>query len=147
MMSDQYEIIAWALATEGNFTLGVKYYKQESAPVYTPYVAFSNTDKGLIDSFTELAHCGKVYSRQREGNRKRDYSWILTGMETEDFLSKILPFLPAKSPQAKLLLEYCNIRKNVSRKGLAFKLGQNTRTPRETEIFNELKVLNKRGVR
>ena len=115
--------------------------------MYTPYIAFSNNDKGLIDKFASLAQCGSIYYRQREGNCKPSYVWALFRLgEVKKFLEEIIPSLPSKTRQAELLLEFCILRESFSRKGIAMKLGHNSRTPREHEIFGELRKLNRKGI-
>lgn len=151
MNKREKEIIAWALATEGNFSVNLGGGKTKKGnPSYIPRISFANTDKGLVEKVKDLAQCGTIYSRDRSDEGfKPGWDWVLSGIEgcLGDFLERIIPYLPAKKRQAELVLEFCRIRQATTRKGIAWKLGVSNRVPREEEIYMELKELNRKGVK
>jgi hypothetical protein len=105
-----------------------------------PIIALGMTDQKTVDLVSEFL-TSKTYPYQAKGNRKREYHTQLENLGKIYFvLETIGPFLKTKHRQAELLLEYCSLRlrdRQISRK--------HPYTDEEIAIYNELKILNKRG--
>ena len=70
-----------------------------------------------------------------KGNRKTLYiAEIRDRTKIAQLLESILPFLLIKEQHAKLMIEYCELRERYI-----------YHQPREYEIYEELRKLNKRG--
>jgi len=82
--------------------------------------------------------------RVRNGeNWKTSYEWKLSCSKAKDFLKKLLPYLIIKKEQAKIAIEFQELRERKK-----YRFGRN---PKEVDDFYELcyqkmRLLNKKGV-
>ena len=147
------EIIAWSLAWEGWIGLTKCSRSKGHAMQYTPHITIGNTDIELLKKFRDITGCGHIYTyntgKTYKSNWRVQAAWQINNtFEVLEFLQEIYGFLPAKQPQANLLMEFCRIRldrKQKGYKGFNMRSGINTWSIREEEIYQELKKLNKRG--
>ena len=125
--------LACYLDTEGCISL----HRDNSS--LTPYIDFGNTSKKLVAKFMVLSNAqGSFEQRKVKGNQKELFRFRIFALEqVAHLLEEITPFLNLKKRQGELLLEYCTIRLSNYHKPLG---------KREWEIFQELKILNKRGI-
>lgn len=145
---ERWKLLAWAIAWEGSICLHKGRNSENRNLVwYCPSVNLNNTDSNLLSQFVQLANCGNVsFFGRRNPRHKNQYRWALTSMgAVKSFLLNILPYLPTKRKQAELVIEFCTLRLNNHKHGLKGMKGLHTREPREEEIFQELRELNKKG--
>jgi len=124
------EAVAWAIATEGTISIN-----QTKSCCY-PNVNMYNTDRELIEKFWQLAGFYGYISKpsgysSKLGNRlgwKVRHRWIINKREeVKEFLIEILPYLPTKVMQAKIVIDFCETG--------------------DTKWLRIIKILNTRGVR
>jgi len=135
---DECKELAWAIATEGGFSLG------KTKKGFVPCVYFVNTDITLFGELLDKVKIGRVSSERGDKKWKRKFKWYVSNVEeVNNICEQILPYLPSKNRQAEILLEYCRIRLSKNTKGGVHK---QTHEPREFELHKEIKKLNERGV-
>ena len=146
--------MAWSVDWEGSFILG-RYHWKESVPYsYTVMIVIANTRKDLLEKFMNLVGYGTITIMRKEGayhNSKQCYRWqIASCKHIKEFCKDVLPFLVAKRQQASLLLEFVNRRLNTPGRVKFNRYDTSDskirRTEREAEIYQEIKLLNKRGI-
>ena len=109
----------------------------------TPKISISNTNEEVINFCKESFKSGGIYKTNSNphihSNNKQIFLYVKQGFGILPILVGILPFLRVKRERAILLIEYIKIR-----------LKQNWREPytkRHYEIYDEIKKLNKRGIK
>jgi len=144
------KLIAWSIEWEGCISLSKAKRSRGHAFQYVPVIMLCNTRKKLVDAFQQLVGYGKVYNHRMYvgSNRKDLFKWQIVNLaQTKQLCEEILPHLITKKRNAELLLEFCNIRMNPDiRKGVVMSKGQNTWSVRIDKIYQELRILNKRGI-
>ena len=137
--------MAWTISWEG--CIGLYKIKRSKTPEYNCRISVDNTNKDLIEKFRKLVGYGNVYNhRGQTGKNKACYKWELYSLFLlKKFLEEVLPYLPSKKEQARLVLEFCNLRLSASRVGINLREGT-TRTEREEEIYQRMRKLNQRGM-
>jgi uncharacterized protein len=134
---DECKEIAWAIATEGGFSLG------KTKRGFIPCIYFVNTDITLFGEFIDKVKIGNTSSEIIKENHKRKFKWYVSNIkDVSNLCSQILPYLPSKQKQASILLEYCKIRLSKNTKG---GVHVQTHESREFELYHEIKQLNRRG--
>jgi hypothetical protein len=125
---------------DGEGYIGIKWTEKQRM---VPRICISNTHEGVLLIIKYILESWEVSSfvcsAVREGNRKLSYSLNINSSCILTVLENILPYLIVKQQQARLILEFCTLRK------LEGKFGNNY-VDREQVIYEELKVLNKRGL-
>jgi len=117
--------LACAIDGEGCISLSKSWQKT---------VNVTNTKYDFVEKAASIMNTG-IDVHYNKGNRKTLYI-----AETSDrtkivqLLESVLPFLLIKEQHAKLMIEYCELRERYIH-----------HQPREYEIYEELKKLNKRG--
>jgi hypothetical protein len=142
---DDIVYLAGFLDGEGMFTVGVR----RSAKIVkgiryggvclTPFISITNTYNPIMLSFHELLGGSVLKSpyNSPDGKRKTVRTLQITRlMDVKALLEQVLPYLRVKQKQAKLLLEFCNLR-------LEDKWMEHN--PRLFDIANEIRELNKKG--
>lgn len=130
-------LMAWSICWEGSIYLSQGQRQGREKPEYTPHISLTNTNPTLMKAFTELVGYGRVFPRPPTEIHKASYEWQVGTLNgVKQCCEEMLPYLPAKQEQAKLLLEYCNSR--LSAKG-------GTYSKREEQIYEEMRKLNKQG--
>lgn len=143
------ELSAWAIASDGciAITLG-KYKKTKLGFILIPSISFCNTSYQFVQKINEMIGGGITHDdANMQTNRKESWEVRVSGLADVKYLGeKILPFLPIKKEQARLIIEFCDSRlKVLSQPGFQFKNAGYT--TRELAIYEEMKKLNKRGIR
>lgn len=112
---------------------------------YCPILNFTNTKKEIVEYFKNVLKINKkIEINPRHKNHKAEYSIRITSMPLiYVILKQILPFFIIKKEQAKLTMEFIEIqdKKMIENKIIRY----NTYTPRQHEIYNKFRELNKRG--
>jgi len=122
---------------EGSITLGRGVCKNPQGFSLHPRFFITNTDMVLLNKAQSIIGAGKIFKKEKiqKINHKQGFKLCIDDKnELKTLLLKLEPYLISKRKQCQLLLEYINthIRKNGYSK-------------RDTEIFQEIKTLNKRG--
>jgi hypothetical protein len=107
------EYLAGLLDGEGYFGLMKRngFEKGYRRKGYIPAVkmAFTNKDAEILYVLKEK-YGGNINSSGQRGNTKPSTQWeIKSKINLKEFLPKIIPYLIIKKPQAKLLLEFCEM--------------------------------------
>lgn len=78
----------------------------------TPRVRITSTHPGVIDIMLKMTDIGTYYKDSRNNPKhKARHVWHVAAVsEVYELLFTLLPYLLIKSPQAKLMLEYCKNR-------------------------------------
>ena len=134
-------LVAWLLATEGSVGLmGNKHPTSRRNITITPYIAFWNTDKELVDNFKAIIKNGKKYERKRNEKWSTEYQLRVLGVPyIISVLESIIPFAPSKKFECLcgLVQEFCNLRFNRERYKTPY-------AKRELQIYKEVRRLNHR---
>lgn len=138
---NEKEMGYFAGIVDGEGTLGLGADKRNGKiRGYAPYLAIPNTSKEILEKVVEIAGTGKIRTRKEaEGNHKKQH--VVTFKSNA--LRKILPLIKdmlCKKKQAELLLEALDLNERSN-----IKYKDSNRFQRLSEIYDEMKVLNKRG--
>jgi hypothetical protein len=132
------ELLAWAAGMfEGEGTVSIT----KSGPKYTVcVVTLCNTDRQIIDVFNEHWPSRKIVVREPHGNARRQWTWTLHGDRIVGFLQDLRPYLRTDAEKAKFDI--------VEEAQLLRRRGYRTQPhlDRLTELHQQIRVLNKRGV-
>lgn len=130
--------LACAIDAEGTISLR-KTYK---TGLLQPIASIKNTSKEFIHKFQTLSDTGHHTSKENPPNRKPVYRVEFSRTSfVYAFLIKIKPYLVIKKRHAKLILEFIKLqRKNLIEKKSNF--DRVNYTPRQHEIFKEIRLLN-----
>lgn len=134
-----------ACAIDGEGNVGLTNSKGSSfSNHYAPVIKITNTKKEFVEKASEIMKINLSYIMRSYKDGWKELYATVTGKQSKvkAVLIEVLPFLIIKREQAKLVLEWIQIREN-SYLGKGIRGG--SRSERETEIYNELKELNKRG--
>lgn len=136
--------LAMAIDCEGTILLRL-WEKPNGVYYYHPKVSIYNTNYKLIEWAAQVVSPLPNYISQRDRPEKHrqkkwknQYQVDVRGVgPVYSLLRQIAPFLKLKTEQAELLLEFCGTRIN--------KPIRQSYTKRDDEIYNRLKIINKRG--
>ena len=134
--------LAGIIDGEGCLRLGKHTVNGGKTYSYGSFIIIGNTDINLINFLLDHlgGHASPIKSSKKQ-NKKGGWDWRPKADDVTAILTRILPFLLVKSRQAELLLLY---RQTVC------KPGKRTTTALlllRDKWFNEMKKLNKRGLR
>lgn len=122
--------------------------KQSSSLLYHPYLIISNNDLNILKCIKELIGYGYIHkiNRKTKPHQKASFQYKLAKMDKlEGILRAIQPYLHLKQKQCELLLNFINLRENAKRvSGRGYRGG--TSYTKEEEIYQKLRILNKRGI-
>lgn len=143
---EQKQILAWSIAWEGTISLiKNRCVKAQHGFYIRTRMDVFNTNKKLLEIFKKFIGGYGYISLQRNAQKEnwaKCHRWRTHGQkETYDLLKQIIDFLPTKKEQAKLLLEYIEIREQKNRLGNKLR----SYSDREFEIYEEIHKLNQRG--
>ena len=114
---------------------------RENQVYYKASFKVSNTNKEIIE-WLKSSFGGYIYTRTpKNPNDNISYTWSLDAKNTESVLKSIQPYLKIKKRQCELVLERIRLR---YKQGMG-PIKDQTIQKRVVEIYNELRVLNKRG--
>jgi len=149
MMIDK-DIIWSAGFFEGEGCVYIHKKKQKTKTYYSLLISISNTRRELIDFFKQKFG-GYIYDcTEKRPNRKKCYCFLLYGDRAAEFLELVFPYLKSKKKEATLGIELQKLKysENRWRKGLRGSLPFSEKDIENREkIYQELKVLNKRGTK
>lgn len=124
--------------------------RQSASARYHPYLVISNNNREVLKSIKEFVGSGYVYQLSRNSElrnkQKQSFQYKLTGMrELESLLYSVQPYLHIKQKQCELLLDFIKVRKNARKITGRSSRGLTSYTIEE-DIYQELLILNKRGI-
>jgi len=133
--------LACFLDSEG--TIGIT--KKLRSFCHRPYVSASNTDIRLLNRFKELTDIKNVIAHMKRENPKHKPCYIIRTEKMPfiyGILRHVLPYLVAKATQAKMVLEFIEIRHGSLK---AWNGNRISETSRQQEIVRDICKLNQRG--
>jgi hypothetical protein len=140
-----YAWLACAIDGEGSMSLIRSYAYNNSILCYCPIISVTNNNTTFLEECKRIMETERPILPTKGNQREKAVNWketyhirVSKQSEIKVILNLILPFLVIKNRQAKLLLEWIDIRESLSR-------GWGGRQKRETEIYEELRELNKKG--
>jgi len=104
-------------------------------------VSITNTNKDLMDRFAELSDCWVSRRRVNGGSAKNRpiHCVEIRYTNTRGFLEQILPYLIAKTKQAELVIDFCNMVRGP---------GQRYQDPQKMDqMYLRSRELNHRGTK
>ena len=110
---------------------------------YRPAVKIEMCDRDGID-FIDKFFEGNIWFIEHKAIQRGSWAWSAGSQsKAKRFLEAILPYLKIKKNQAELLIHFIKQReiKNTHR----VKRGSTSYTKHEVQIYNKLRLLNKRG--
>lgn len=146
--------IAWLAGfIDGEGYIGiVKYQKiansqHSNSWLFHPWVIVTNTNQKAIRDLQLLLGYGKRVFLKRTGRDKSAYQIKITKFdEVIKLLELVSPFLRLKSKQAKLMIQFCKLRKKAIITSGRGSRGSTSFGKDEEKIYNQLRKLNKRGI-
>jgi hypothetical protein len=135
--------LACAIDGEGSIIMVGVGNPRSGTQKYTSYVSVTNTNCDFIEKAASIMGT-KITPHQSTFPNSKECFVTITGKQSKIkvILERVLPFLIIKEEHAKLVLEWVEIRR-YCRSGCGILGG--TRLKRETEIYNRLRELNKKG--
>ncbi len=137
-MIDKPEVVAWAMASEGSFSI------QRVRNSLQPKISINNTDEIYLDKFISLVgfgHIGKHINTREDRNWKPIYHWYISSFaDCLKFCESVIDYMPIKQRQVELVMEFC--KRGIGR------YSNNHRLPIEEKdwlIYDELRFIGKRG--
>lgn len=119
---------------DGEGTITINTSKSRRQP--ETYVV--NTDLDIVNFFAKVFGKEPYPKNRPPPTQKQTYGVMITSLrEVFEFLQIVYPYLRVKKQQAKLLLEYCNIRLVKHNQPFG---------SRERQIIKEIRRLNHRGI-
>lgn len=103
---------------------------------YIPVLKMASTDEEIV-KWLKSSFGGTFETRKSQGNRKESYMWSLRKKSVLDFVREIYPHLRIKKKQADILLRFPSGRAGMP-------LEDSVQEQRK-DLYNQIKVLNKRG--
>lgn len=127
--------------------------RQSASLLYHPYLIIANSNYNVLEFIRKYIGYGYVYevrrkkSKLRHNNEKPGFQYKLTKMDKlRPFLNTLRPYLRLKQQQCALLLKFITIRQNAKRITGRGHRGSTSFSNLEEEIYQELRILNKRGL-
>ena len=143
----KWELLAWSIAWEGSISLG-KSHRKKGGFYLCPMIMVVNSNLELLRRLADIIEFGNIYQQRRRKLtiskffRRPMHQWHVHKLgHLAIILKEIIPLLPSKEKQSKLLLEYVQLRMKHKGHGRNAPYGK-----RELEIYEEMKILNRRGV-
>lgn len=126
--------------------------KQAASLLYHPYLIIANSNCIILEYIKKYIGYGYIYevhrkkSKSNHNNEKPGFQYKLTKMDKlESILNTLRPYLHLKQQQCDLLLNFINLRKNAKRIYGPYR-GYTSFSSLEEEIYQKLRILNKRGL-
>lgn len=120
--------------------------KGRITPSYTPRIKISMTDLEAVDYVLRETGYGTInreVDRRDGGVRKVLYMWQINSIDRcREFAMMIIPYLLIKTPQAQLMIDYCNNGRRV--KKCMGGVPEDERRYRE-EVYEQMHKLNMRN--
>ena len=139
--------LAGIIDGEGSVFLGqrLKLRNREKSPSYTPSITVGNTNERLIDWLVETCVGSKSHSKRPLKNWKDQYQWSVTSHKAVELARMLMPYLIIK-PQQAYLLSCFEHEAQWSKGGRPEDtLMPSTEINRRKQLYDELKILNRRG--
>jgi hypothetical protein len=145
--------IAWLAGfIDGEGYIGITFqrkkenHRQSASVHYHPYLIITSNNLEILKEIKKLTGFGHVYKLSRNiEHHKQGFQYKLTEMEKLNILLPLLqPYLRLKQCQCELLISFINIRKNAKRIYGPYRGASSYTT--EEEIYQKLRILNKRGL-
>lgn len=120
--------------------------QQSASPLYHPYLIITNTNKNSIVYIQKILGDGKVYECKRKMGWSPYLQFKLTKIEVlDELLKEIYPFFVVKNKQAKLVIDFIEIRRGRKIVTGGGSRSQTSFSNEEENIYRKLLELNKRG--
>ncbi len=145
---ERNKIIAWVIACEGSVSLHKVDRNRCGNWQYQPTISVDNTSKVLLNKWKKIVgKIGGFYTHRKYHNTWKDcHHWKLSKLaDLKVLLKEIIPYLPIKRKQAKLLLEFVCDRLKGRQLTTNFNGIKTAWKPRYEEIYQEMIRLNSRG--
>lgn len=144
---------AWLAGfVDGEGYIGIVRVRKKPGPwnsdtfLYHPWVIVTNTQPNIIDYIQTVVSTQKRAFLGHTGDRKHGYQAKITKFDDViEFLEALLPYLKLKQEQAKLLIQFCKLRKNAKVISGRGHRGRSSFGTVEENIYLKLRELNKRG--
>lgn len=111
---------------------------QRTGNYYAPFIGITNTCQPLIDKCMDIFKSGRFHAeKKKRPNHKIKLVYNIASVKgVKQILTQILDELVVKRKQAELVLEFIRLKESKTGYGVL---------PREIELFEEVKRLNRRG--
>jgi len=140
----QISYIAGIIDGEGNISVNRQKQKGGKDWNYHIHVVITNTKIELLKYIQELTKIGNIYQNVDDRpNHNKSWRWYLTNNEIKPFLEVIINDLMIKKKQAKLMLEFIDLKKHKANRYYTVPL--EISIEREL-IWEELRELNRKGI-
>lgn len=137
--------LACAIDSEGS--IGLHYQGRKHSNSLSPIVEITNTDYSFIDNVSRITN-EKVHDITQVCNSRSVYRVRIIALNKILFvLDRVIPYFVTKKRHAELLIEFCAGRLKLSGKLERRWSEVILSKEREVEIYEELKELNRRGVK
>lgn len=122
---------------------------------FRPTITITQSQPEAINFIRKYFNGGFGTTKQSKNIYRDLYRWdICNRKDIRIFLEAILPYLKIKKVQAKMVIEYCNIRESAlqnkliirNKKGQFSKSSKNTYSGIEEIMWKSIKKLNQTGV-
>lgn len=118
-----------------------KHSRCKDKTFHTAKITIGNTNMKMLEIFEKVG-VGYIYYRKSKKPRQKDaIIWCMCSNAVRAILPQIASYMVLKRPQARLVLEFLDLAKNVNNNGN----DRQAYLKRADEIFQEMKVLNKKG--
>lgn len=143
--------LAGLMDGEGSISLARSFAKRTRGRYVYPLVRIANTDKPMIDWIIQRIPFGALQYRSRMNERcKNVYHIGWASSEAIEVLELILPYLITKKERAIIVIDLWNLNKRArDEAGGYFGHGHpipDWLTEKRSEAFDQMAILNKRGV-
>lgn len=119
---------------------------QSDSLLYHPWIIITNTNLNIVEYILTVVSAQKRASLRRTEGQKASYQIKISKFENViELLEYLLPYLRLKVEQAKLVIQFCNLRmdaKIITGRGSR---GNSSFGEIEEKIYLQLRELNKRG--
>lgn len=156
--SENWAWLAGIWDGEGSFSI-TKLEKAKDKILYVSHITLSNTSEAMVNEIvrildTENIACHIWLGESRQKNYKPAYHiTVYKNIQKKVMAEKLLPYLVNKKPHAQLFLRFVNSRLKYEKQpiqdaktGRIVGMKGNSYTEEEKQLFDHLKLLNKRGI-
>ena len=103
----------------------------------------------VVPTWLKTKFGGSLRLSHKKGNRRDQYSWLLTARQARDFLGLVLPYLKTKRTHAEVAIEFQNLKVKLAggRDSLGrFALKSKALCEGEEILEKKMRDFNKRGI-
>lgn len=145
---EEKKIIDWSICWEGSISLCKEREGIHLFPNIRPDISVTNTNLMLLTTFHKIVKLGHIYRRKRNNvskHAREAWGWrCMCLKEVQYILSEILPYLPAKQEQCKVVLKF--IIRRLSKFNDVGRYNYVLFDRTDFQYLTEIRRLNKRGI-